>query len=119
MTSKRPPLPYYDEPPTKMEVLVEQVRKTATTEAIGSVHPISVRIPTIAYTTLQAVSNHSGMSMNKLIVSLLDVALDEMWHQLSEEDQSRISELRSGYLGLVMDEMKSKGSPAQAEKGEI
>ena len=114
MTSKRPPLPFYDEPPTKMEALVGQLQKTMTAESIGGVHAISVRMPTIPFTTIQALSNHSGMSMNKLIVSLIDVALDEVWQQLSEEDQERISELRSGYIGLVM-----QSSIPQAEKGEI
>jgi hypothetical protein len=114
MTSKRPPLPFYDEPPTKMEVLVGQLQKTMTAESIGGVHAISVRMPTIPYVTIQALSQHSGMSMNKLIVSLIDVALDEVWQQLSEEDQERISELRTGYIKLVM-----QSSTPQAEKGEI
>lgn len=112
----RPPLPYYDEPPTKLEVLVSMVGKTATSETVGSVHPISVRIPTIAYTTIQAISHHSGMSMNKTICQLLDVALDELWGQLAEEDRERVSELRSGYLRNIL---AAGEKAAQAEKGEV
>lgn len=118
MTSNRPPQPFYDEPPTKLESLVGQLAKTMTAETIGSVHAISVRVPTIPYTTIQALSHHSGLSMNKLIVSLIDVALDEVWQQLSEEDQQRISELRSGYIKNVLVDAQLK-MPAQAEKGEV
>lgn len=109
-------LPYYDEPPTKLEMLVDQVSKTATGDAVGSVHPISVRIPSIPYTTIQAISNHSGMSMNKVIVQLLDVALDELWKQLGEADRDRIAELRSGYLKPILESMQAQ---PQSEKGEI
>ena len=113
---KRPTLPYYDEPPTKLEHLVNMVGKTATSETVGSVHPISVRIPTIEYTTIQAISHHSGMSMNKTICQLLDVALDELWQQLGEEDRDRIAELRSGYINNIMANLDKV---AQADKGEV
>jgi hypothetical protein len=107
--------PYYDEEPTKMEMLVGQVAKSAKAESIGSVHPISVRIPTIPFTTIQAISKHSGMSMNKTIVSLLDVALDELWKQLDQQDQDDIARLRSDFIQGVL----SSGAQAQADKGEI
>jgi len=112
---KRPALPYYDEPPTKLELLVDLVGKTGTSETIGSVHPLSVRIPTIPYTTIQAISYHSGMSMNKTICQLLDVALDELWQQLPEEDRNRIAELRSGYVSNIM---AAADKVAQADTGE-
>ena len=114
MTNKS--LPYYEEPPTKLEMLVDLVSKTATSEAVGSVHPISVRIPSIPFTTLQAIAHHSGMSMNKTIVALLDVALDELWRQLDEADREEIQNLRSGYLKNILADMDSQ---AHANKGEI
>lgn len=116
MTNEREPLPYYDEPPTKLETLVDLVSKNATSDAVGSVHPISVRIPSVPFTTLQAIAYHSGMSMNKTIVNLLDVALDVLWQALGEEDRAEISALRSGYLRNVLAEMESQ---AQSKKGEI
>ena len=107
-------LPYYDEPPTKLEILTAQVSKTAKSEAIGSVHPISVRLPTILYTTIQAISQHSGMSMNKTIAGLLDVAVDELWSTLPQEECDEISRIRSSFIQEVM-----KGTSAQASEGEI
>jgi hypothetical protein len=115
MTSKRPATPFYDEAPTKLQALVGQLQKTMTVDSFGGVHAISVRMPTMPYTAIQALSQHSGISMNKLIVSLIDVALDQVWEQLGEEDQERVSELRSGYINLVM----QASTPSQAGKGEI
>lgn len=105
----------YDEVPSKMDILVGLVSKSAKSEAVGSVHPISVRIPTIPFTTIQALSKHSGMSMNKTIVSLLDAALDELWAQLDQEDQDAISNLRSEFISAFL----ASGDYPQASKGEI
>lgn len=107
--------PDYDEAPTKMDLLVGLVSKSAKSEGIGSVHPISVRIPTIPFTTIQAISKHSGMSMNKTIVSLLDAALDEMWSQLPQDDQDAIQQLRSEFIQSFID----SGDYPQAAKGEV
>jgi len=110
--------PFYDEAPTKMEVLVGLVSKSAKSDAAGSVHPISVRIPTIPFTTIQAISKHSGMSMNKVIVTLLDAALDELWSQLDQDDQDNIARLRSDFIQSFM-AAGGVQEHAQADKGEI
>jgi hypothetical protein len=107
--------PDYDDAPTKMDLLVGLVSKSAKSEGIGSVHPISVRVPTIPYTTIQAISKHSGMSMNKTIVSLLDAALDEMWNQLPQDDQDEIQRLRSEFIQVFIE----SGDYPQASKGEV
>lgn len=108
--------PFADyEAPTKMDILVDLVSKTAKTEFHGSVHPISVRIPTLPFTTIQAISKHSGMSMNKTITTLLDAALDEMWNKLDQADQDAIQHLRSDFLGVFIE----SGEYPQASKEEI
>lgn len=114
--NKQEALPYYDEPPTKLEMLVDQVSKSASSEAIGSVHSISVRVPTIPFSTIQAIAKHSGMSMNKTIVALIDVALDELWKGLSEDDCAQIQSLRAGFLRNLVE---STDDHLQATKGEI
>lgn len=114
---KQEALPYYDEPPTKLEMLVDQVSKTASSDAVGSVHSISLRVPTIPFSTIQAIAKHSGMSMNKTIVSLIDVALDELWKGLSEDDCQQIQALRAGFLRNLID--ATPDSQVQAAKGEI
>lgn len=107
--------PQYDEAPTKMDLLVGLVAKSAKSENYGSVHPISVRIPTIPFTTIQAISKHSGMSMNKTIVSLLEAALDEMWVQLDQDDQDALAQLRSEFITVFMD----GGVPTESVKGQL
>ena len=111
---QEPDGPHYDEFPTKLDVLVGLVSKTAKSETIGSVHPISVRIPTIPFTTIQAISKHSGMSMNKTITSLLDAALDEMWQQLPQDDQDAIQHLRAEFIKAFVE----SGDYPQAQVGE-
>lgn len=114
---KQEALPYYDEPPTKLEMLVDQVSKSGSSEGTGSVHSISLRVPTIPFSTIQAIAKHSGMSMNKTIVALIDVALDELWKGLSEEDCNQIQALRAGYLRNLVD--AGADNQVQAAKGEI
>lgn len=115
MKNERPALPYYDEPPTKLEMLVSLVSRTAKSEAVGSVHPISVRVPTIPFATIQAVAQHSGMSMNKVIVQLLDVGLDELWSGLEQEECDQISTLRSA----ILQDLVQRGKADQASEGEV
>lgn len=117
MTTQREALPYYDEPPTKLEMLVALVSKTAKSDAYGSVHPLSVRVPSVPFATIQAISQHSGMSMNKVICALLDVALDELWGGLSEEDCEPIAVLRSTILRDIM--TGERGNIDAASEGEI
>lgn len=105
-----------NEEPTKMEMLVGLVSKSAKSEAMGSVHPISVRIPTIPFTTIQAISKHSGMSMNKTIVWLLDAALDEVMKEISNEDREEIEKLRSDFLAPIV---FGNGTQEQPQKGDI
>lgn len=110
-----PVIDLYEEPPSKMDVLVGLVSKSVKSEMHGSVHPISVRIPTIPFTTIQAISKHSGMSMNKTIVTLLEAALDEMWAQLDQDDRDALSQLRSEFIKVFMD----GGVPTESVKGQL
>ena len=101
--------------PTKMDILVGLVSQNAKSEARGSVHPISVRIPTMPFTTIQAISKHSGMSINKTIVVLLEAALDGMFAELDQSDHDAIQNLRSDFLKAFIE----SGEYPQATKGEI
>lgn len=111
-----PPISH-EESPTKMEMLVGLVSKTAKSDAMGSVHPISVRIPTVPFSTIQAISKHSGMSMNKTIVWLLDAALDEVLKQLPKDDLEQIEGLRDEILAPLV--FSGGDAFQQPEKGDI
>lgn len=88
----------YDEMPSRLEMAIALFTKTATSEGMGSVNALSVRIPTIEYTTIEALAEFSGLSRNKVIVQLLEVALDEVFQGMKDEDRARLFQLRSKYL---------------------
>lgn len=88
----------YSETPTRLEMAVALFSKRATSEAIGSVHTRTVRIPTIEDVSIQALALHSGLSINKVIVQLLEVALDEVWAGMSDEDHKELIRIRGQLL---------------------
>lgn len=105
----------YAEMPTKLEMAISLFQKLGSSEAIGSVHPISVRIPTLEFASIQALAKHSGLSVNKVIVELLQVALDEVWQGMNEENRRALVDIRSEVLGKLIAPGASEGS----KKGEI
>ena len=108
----------YDEPPTKLEMVLALFQRQGKSEGVGSVHPISVRIPTIPFTTIQALAEHSGLSVNKTICELVDVALAEIWQGMDEENQEAVSAIRSRIIGQLIDRGALE-APAQAGEGDI
>lgn len=112
----------YSEPPSRLEMAVALFSKQATSEAVGSVHSVSVRVPTIEYYSIEALAKHSGLSRNKVIVQLLEVALDEVWQGMNEDNRQAVATIRSQMLGGVLnttdDEYFMPGAEA-SKKGEI
>jgi hypothetical protein len=105
----------YSEMPSKLEMAIGLFQKLGTSEGMGSVHPISVRIPTIEYASIQAMSKHAGISVNKVIVELLQVALDEVWQGLNDENRRNLVAIRADLVGKLIAPGASEGST----KGEI
>lgn len=105
----------YSEMPTKLEMAISLFQKLGTSEGIGSVHPISVRIPTIEYSSIQAMSKHAGLSVNKVIVELLQVGLDEVWQGLNDENRRNLVAIRADLLRRLVEPGVAEGST----KGEI
>lgn len=95
----------YDEMPTRLEMAIGMFTKTAISEATGTVHARSVRLPSIIHMTVEALSKYSGMSANKVIVQLLDVALDEVFQGMPSEHRAAIFQIRGEMLrALVKDD---------------
>ena len=101
--------------PTKLDMLIAQIQKTGTSETAGSVHALSVRLPTFVYGSVEALSKYSGMSRNKMIVQLLEVAMEEVFSNLPQGDLEQVCDLRSQCILELID---STDTHAQAEKGE-
>jgi hypothetical protein len=110
----------YDEMPTRLEMAISLFTKTGTSEAMGSVNAISVRIPSIEYVTIEALAQYSGLSRNKVIVQLLEVALDEVFQGLKPEQRAEVFKIRGD---LLMKNMDADGYPnlggETSKEGEI
>lgn len=105
--------------PTKMEMVVGLLSKTASSETNTSVHALSVRIPTIQYAAIEAMAQYSGISRNKVICELLDLAITNVLQEMESEHAEGIEALRAKLLmELVMDGQGNFARLAQADKGE-
>lgn len=108
------------EEPTKLEMFLAEIQKTGTSEGLGSIHSVTVRMPTIEFATIEALCRASGMPRNKVIVNLLQVALDEMWKGVDPEMRDVITGLQGVVLrDLVQDDQGNIKAHDQAKKGEL
>ena len=105
----------YTAQPTKLEMAISLFQKLGTSEGVGSVHPVSVRLPTIEFASVQALAKHSGLSLNKVFVELLQVALDEVWQALDEDNRKALTQIRSE----VLDKLLQPGQSQSSKNGEI
>jgi len=105
----------YDNPPTRLEMAVGLFTRSATSDAQGNVHARSVRIPSIENVTIEALAKYSGLSVNKVIVQLLEVALDEVFSAFSDKQRAELFAIR----GQMLKDMIPAGStyPAFPELG--
>lgn len=106
--------------PTKLEMFLAEIQKTGTSESVGSVHSVTVRLPSIEFATIEALCRTSGLARNKVIVNLIQVALDEMWQGVDPEMRDVISGLQGIVLrDLVMDGDGNIKVLDNAKQGEI
>lgn len=112
-------VPYDGEEPTRLDMILSLLQKTGTSESIGSVHAVSVRLPTVDFSTIEALAAHSGHSRNKIICQLLSFALSAVWDGLDAENQDAVQAIRSKILGQLVGSFDNPAKLPQAEKGEI
>lgn len=103
--------------PTNLDVLVGMIRKTADEQAIGWLQSITIRMPMVLATTVEAVASYSGQSRNKLIVKALEAAFDQVWEQLPEEERAKVEELRCAILAEKL--AAHEKAPENTESGEV
>lgn len=113
-----PKVPYDTEEITRLDMLLDLLQKTGTSEAVGSVHPISVRVPTIEFATIHALSKHSGLSVNKVVIKLLSVSLHDVWNGLTEENRKLVADIRAAELRRLL-QSEEMANPQFSSKGEI
>lgn len=106
--------------PTKLEMFLAEIQKTATSEAVGSVHSVTVRLPSVEFATIEALCRTSGLARNKVIVNLIQVALDEMWQGVDPEMRDVIAGLQGIVLrDLVQDDDGNVKVLDNAKQGEM
>ncbi len=97
------------EAPDSFEMLEAMVSKTGNIEYIGPMRTVSVRMPMIDYCTIEAMSQYSGQSKNKLLNQMIRVCLERLNETLSTEDATKIQDLRSNLIGeLLPDDVKAE-----------
>jgi hypothetical protein len=111
----------YSEAPTRLEMAVDLFTRNGSSEAVGSVHARSVRIPTIENMTIEALALHSGLSVNKVIVKLLEVALDEVFQAMQEDQREQVYAKRAVLLRALLgkDGLVDMTDIEQSKEGDI
>lgn len=106
--------------PTKLEMFLAEIQKTGTSESVGSVHSVTVRLPSVEFATIEALCRTSGLARNKVIVNLIQVALDEMWRGVDPEMRDVVAGLQGIVLrDLVQDDEGNIKVLENAKQGEI
>lgn len=105
----------YDEMPSRLEMAVDLFTNKASSDTIGAVRAYSIRVPLLEDATIKALHVYSGQTQNKVIVQLLQVALDEVFQAMPEADRESIFKLRASFLGETAFEVEQP----QAAPGEV
>jgi len=100
---------FQPEQPTSYDVLEGMISKTATTEYTGALRSITVRFPLVDYCTVEAMSQYSGQSKNKIVIQMVAAAIERLNGELPKSDLKAIQALRSKLIGQMLDaETKSE-----------
>lgn len=89
---------------SKVDILMSQLQKEGKSEFHGVVKGITCRLPIHQYSSIEAFSLHSGMSKNKVVVELLDVALDIAVRGLDRANRKAFNQHQSDVLAQLAEE---------------
>ncbi len=92
--------------PTELDQAVSLFSKRAEIEQEWVEKAISIRMPWNVYVCVKALSEHSGMSLNRTLNQLLRVAVDVVGEALPEEDAHEVELLRSKALTDLINEQE-------------
>lgn len=103
---------------TRLDHVVGMIEKRANTENIGAMQSISVRLPIVAAATVEAFAKHSGRSKNKVLIELLELAIEEVTAALSDKDCLSVLDLRSKILFEMVGDPENPNVLEQAKAGD-
>jgi hypothetical protein len=93
---------------SKMDLLMSLFHNKGSSEFSGVVKSLTVRIPIGDFSSIEAFSRHTGMSKNKVIVRLLEVALDSCIKGLDSKNRAEFDQLQSQVLNEMQNECYSE-----------
>lgn len=105
----------YDEMPSRLDMAISLFTNKASSDTIGAVRAYSIRVPLLEDATIKALHMYSGQTQNKVIVQLLQVALDEVFQGMPESDRVAIFAMRAALLHETAFELEQP----QALPGEV
>jgi len=88
------PLFTHEGMPTELAQTVSLFSKSGQQEEVGAAKSITTRMPVLVYASIKAISEHSGLSINRVMVQLLRVGLDAVGENLPSEDSAEIDARR-------------------------
>lgn len=74
----------------KLEMFLSEIKKTGASESAGSVHSVTVRLPSGDFSSIEGLTRYSGMARNKVIVNLLQIGLERVLNGLDQETKTSI-----------------------------
>lgn len=83
---------------TRVDHVLSMIQKQTPPEGGGLTYPLSLRLPIVLAAQITAFAQHSGQSKNRIVIELLELAIEEVAPQLSDEDSGQIQALLSKFL---------------------
>lgn len=82
--------------PTSLQLLVAEVKKSATSSYHGGYIQVPFRIEFSSYTRLEALVKHTGSSRNKIMNDLLRIGLDNLYASLDDRTIKTLFDIETG-----------------------
>lgn len=74
--------------PTNLQMFMSEVNKTGTTQTIGVYHQVPFRMSTWNFERLEGLRNYMAEPRNKVLNSLIEIALEQVWAELEKGDEN-------------------------------
>lgn len=91
----------HDNEPSKLQLLVLLLKSSNATVSEHLGFPVTVHVAPAVFSRIDALSQHSGQTRNKVITELIDVALAELEKELSDDDRYAIDLLQLEFSRVV------------------
>lgn len=105
----------------KLEMFLSEIKKTGTSESAGSVHSVTVRLPTSDFSSIEGLARFSGMARNKVIVNLLQVGIEQVLNGLDQETKNSVFDHAKAVIHDLYHDEKGNLTKnlEQSKRGEI